>query len=298
MLMVWPAISGAQSASSPADGPAEKAIQFADYLFSHQEYYRALGEYERFLFLSPETPEAPRAALRIAECYFNGKLWRLALEAAESFLNRYVPGPLEGKVLLLKARCLLELGRGDRARAELERIIQDHSAEPIAAEAWYLKGLSFAKEGRYLEADESLRQVGNQSTLYSAARGMRQVLAEAPGTRRKDPTVAGVLAAVLPGAGHFYCERPGDGAAAFAFTGAFTWATLEAFQQNHEELGIGLGLVALAFYGGNIFSAVNVAHKYNEREEKRRQDRLAPFERLSLEVRPGPSPALMLTLHF
>jgi hypothetical protein len=192
----------------------------------------------------------------------------------------------------------MELGRGEEARNELQRLLETEPAESVAAEVWYLTALSLARESRWLEADEALRQVSSQSRLFSSAQGMRQVLAEASPAPWKSPALAGVLAAVIPGAGHLYCERPGDGALAFVVTGAFAWATVEAFQQDHEGLGIGLGFVTLAFYGGNIFSAVNVAHKYNDREERRLRLRLSPYEQLSLEVDPGPAPIVRLTFSF
>jgi TM2 domain-containing membrane protein YozV len=199
---------------------------------------------------------------------------------------------------MLKARALIELGKGEEAREELRHLVAAHPGEPVAAEVSYLTAISLARESRWLEADEALRQVDSQSGRFVAAQGMRQVLAEAPTARRKDPAVAGLLAAVLPGAGHLYCERPGDGAIAFVFTGAFAWATVEAFQQDHQAVGIGLGFIALSFYGGNIFSAVNVAHKFNDREERRLRLRLAPYEELSLELHPGPAPSVRLTFSF
>ena len=87
-----------------------------------------------------------------------------------------------------------------------------------------------------------------------------------------------------------------DAALAFAFTGAFAWATVEAFNRDHDELGVALGLVTLAFYAGNIFSAVNVAHKFNDREERRLKERIAPYERVgSIGQRPA---SLSLALKF
>jgi tetratricopeptide (TPR) repeat protein len=281
-----------------AGDPADNTLQFANHLFSEEEYYRAIGEYERYLFLAPTGGEAPFAALRIAECYAHGKRWSEALGAVEEFMRAYGSSPLAVQGGMLKARILIELGKGEEAREELRHLLETHPEEPVAAEVWYLTAISLARESRWLEADEALRQIGSQSGRFVAAQGMRQVLAEAPTAKRKDPAVAGLLAAVLPGAGHLYCDRPGDGALAFAFTGAFTWATVEAFQQDHDALGIGLGLIALSFYGGNIFSAVNVAHKYNDREEHRLRLRLAPYEQLSLEVHPGPAPSVRLTLSF
>ena len=109
--------------------------------------------------------------------------------------------------------------------------------------------------------------------------------------------MAGVLA-LFPGAGHLYCGRPRDAALAFLFTGAFAWATVEAFEQNHEELGIALGLVTLAFYAGSIFSAVNVAHKFNDREERRLRERLAPYERAGFARRQPASVSFALKFFF
>jgi len=281
-----------------ADDLAETTLRFANHLYSQEEYYRAIGEYKRYLFLAPEGGEAPFAAVRIAECYAHGKRWSEALGAAEEFLRAYGSSPLAVQGRMLKARVLIELGKGEEAREELRHLLDTHPGEPVAAEAWYLTAISLARESRWLEADEALRQIGSQSGRFVAAQGMRQVLAQAPAAKRKDPAVAGLLAAVLPGAGHLYCERPGDGAIAFVFTGAFAWATVEAFQQDHQAVGIGLGFIALSFYGGNIFSAVNVAHKYNDREERRLRLRLAPYEELSLEVHPGPAPSVRLTLSF
>lgn len=281
-----------------ADDLAETTLRFANHLYSQEEYYRAIGEYKRYLFLAPEGGEVPFAALRIAECFAHGKRWSEAFGAVEEFLRAYGSSLLTVQGRMLKARVLIELGKGEEGREELRHLLDTHPGEPVAAEIWYLTAISLARESRWLEADEALRQIGSQSGRFVAAQGMRQVLAQAPAAKRKDPAVAGLLAAVLPGAGHLYCERPGDGAIAFVSTGAFAWATVEAFQQDHQAVGIGLGFIALSFYGGNVFSAVNVAHKYNDREERRLRLRLAPYEELSLEVHPGPVPSVRLTFSF
>ena len=286
----------AQGTKSPVDLSAEQVLEFANYLFSQQEYFRAIGEYERFLFLYPDDFRAPNAALRIVQCYFRGKRWQQAVGAVDSFLSEYPNSSLKWETRFLKARSFGEMGRGEKAREEYRAIIADRPGRPLESEAWYLTGLSYAKDGRWLEADEALRQVGSGDSLYGAAMEVQKIVAEESQAKRKDPALAGFLAAILPGAGHFYCERPRDGTIALVFTGAFAFATYEAFNQDHEGVGVGLAVVTAAFYGGNIYSAVNVAHKYNDREERRQQQRLAPYEQESLN-QPNP-PALSLSLRF
>jgi tetratricopeptide (TPR) repeat protein len=286
----------AQGTKSPVDLPAEKVLEFANYLFSQQEYFRAIGEYERFLFLYPDNFQAPNAALRIVQCYFRGKRWQQAVEAADSFLRGYPMSSLKWETRFLKARSLGEMGRGEKAREEYRSIIADRPGRPLESEAWYLIGLSYAKDGRWLEADEALRQVGSGDSLYGAATEVQKIVAEESQTKPKDPILAGFLAAVLPGAGHFYCGRSRDGTIALIFTGAFAFATYEAFDMDHEGVGVGLAVVTAAFYGGNIYSALNVAHKYNDREERRLQQRLVPYEEESLNQ--PRAPALGLSLRF
>ena len=286
----------AQGTKSPVDLSAEQVLEFANYLFSQQEYFRAIGEYERFLFLYPDDFRAPNAALRIVQCYFRGKRWQQAVGAVDSFLSEYPNSSLKWETRFLKARSFGEMGRGEKAREEYRAIIADRPGRPLESEAWYLTGLSYAKDGRWLEADEALRQVGSGDSLYGAAMEVQKIVAEESQAKRKDPALAGFLAAILPGAGHFYCERPRDGTIALVFTGAFAFATYEAFNQDHEGVGVGLAVVTAAFYGGNIYSAVNVAHKYNDREERRQQQRLVPYEQENLN-QPRP-PALSLSVRF
>ncbi|MBW2021011.1 MAG: membrane protein insertion efficiency factor YidD [Deltaproteobacteria bacterium] len=55
---------------------------------------------------------------------------------------------------------------------------------------------------------------------------------------------------------------------AFMFTGAFATATMEAFSNEHNELGCGLAAITGLIYAGNIFSAVNVASSKPKRSRK------------------------------
>jgi tetratricopeptide (TPR) repeat protein len=297
ILVGLPIHAKGQPPELPLELSAEQILQFAHRLFSQQEYFRALGEYQRFLLLFPDNPEVPTAALRIVQCYSRGKHWQEALEAAGAFLRAHAQSPLRWQARFLKARALMELNRTEEAREAYREIIKARPGKPLVAEAWYRIGLSYAREQRWLEADEALGLIGSESLIYDDAEAVRQILLEASKTKRKDPTLAGVLA-LVPGAGHIYCERPRDAALAFLFTGAFAWATVEAFNQNHDELGIALGLVTLALYAGNIFSAVNVAHKFNDREERRLQERLAPYERGGIARQQNTAVRLALKFYF
>jgi hypothetical protein len=59
--------------------------------------------------------------------------------------------------------------------------------------------------------------------------------------------------------------RYAEGALAFFVNAVFIWATVEAFANDDDDVGIVLGIGALAFYAGNIYAAANGAQKHNDR---------------------------------
>ena len=79
------------------------------------------------------------------------------------------------------------------------------------------------------------------------------------------PGLAGTLAAVLPGSGHFYTGRKRDGTVAFLLNAAFIWGAVESYNKENYALGGILTFFELGWYFGNIYSAVSSAHKYNRR---------------------------------
>jgi hypothetical protein len=52
---------------------------------------------------------------------------------------------------------------------------------------------------------------------------------------------------------------------AFLLNGLTIWAAVEAFDQDLDVLGGVLVALELGWYSGNIYSAVNSAHKYNRK---------------------------------
>ena len=75
--------AGSIAASSPASRSGEPApllFAFAQSLFDSGEYYRAIGEFQRFLFFQPEHPLTPQAQLTIGLAFFCEERWLQAFE--------------------------------------------------------------------------------------------------------------------------------------------------------------------------------------------------------------------------
>ncbi len=120
------------------------------------------------------------------------------------------------------------------------------------------------KEDKWQEASETFMMVEKSSPLYLNSQDLAEMSLKGEALPYKNPQTAGVLA-ILPGLGHLYCERPKDALVAFLLNGVTIWAAVEAFDEDLQVLGGILILLEVGFYAGNIYSAVNSAHKFNRK---------------------------------
>lgn len=244
----------------------ELQLRVADSFLEEGEYYRAVTEYKRFAILFPGAPKGEYALFRTGMAYFLGDEYGDALRAFEAVGERYPDGcyhvparyfaglslwkkkdfagaadafelvvrsspdsPFSPRALA--ARSLLELDRDDpaAAMAVLQRFVDGWPDHPEVA--------------RVREAQVLLQQYGNLP--------------------QKSELLAGVLSAILPGAGYVYAGRYGDGIASFLVNALFIAATATAVHQEwYAAAGISGG-IGLPFYLGNIYGSANAARKWN-----------------------------------
>lgn len=79
----------------------------------------------------------------------------------------------------------------------------------------------------------------------------------------KNELTAGVLSALIPGAGKIYTKNYADGIYAFLVTGLMSYISYTDFKADHQFRGwLFAGLTAF-FYGGNIYGSVASVQIYN-----------------------------------
>ena len=238
----------AAPAFAQGQGPApERTLQvgeaqvwsLAESLFAEGEYYRAITEYKRLQSYFPGSAHESAAQERIAQALLLGGEPRQAL----GYIGRRPEAAADGardRWLVLRAMGWLDLDRGGPApppRENLERALAD------------------------------LQAVSPQYPGAADVTGFVQAMQAPADVPHKSPALAGTLSAVLPGAGSLYVGRPAEAALSFVVNALLISGTVTAFQQRQDGLGVGLGVLALAFYGGNIYAAVSGAHKTNDRAD-------------------------------
>ena len=215
---------------------AKQQQDFANQLYKNKEYYRAITEYERFLFFFPEHPASLRAKIQIGKAYQAGKNYQAAIDYWQQIQAENPLLENNDIINLLYAIAWLDKDKERIFYYRQENIKQSIAILKKLNPNLTTANLDFAKE-------------------WNA--GQQQLA-------KKSPLVAGTLSAIIPGLGSAYNSRYKEAFYAFFITSLFISATLEAQKQNDVNKTSVFGFFALAFYGGNIYTAVNGAYKYNE----------------------------------
>ena len=247
---------------------SEKQMAFARHYVEREEYDRAAQELERLTYFFPDDPRVPRARFMAGWCYLKLRRFERARKLLWEVHDAYRRRPVGARALYLIGESYRLQGVGTEAAYYFDRVLADYPESPAAEEARYRLGWIRMEAGQWREASRTFARVGEESPLREMARDLSDMALEGDHIPEKSPAAAGVMAGVLPGLGHAYTGRYQDAAVSFLINGAFAWAAYEAFASDQEVLGGILGFLELGFYTGNIYSAVNNAHRYNDEARK------------------------------
>lgn len=244
---------------------SEEQFQFARQYLEKGEYLRAAWEFERFIHFFPADKDVPKARYLMGLCYLKGKKYESARKVLKNVYKTHSNTSLAGKALFLIGESYYIQGVSAEAERYFRMVVENYPLQELKNAAFYRLGWSRMGEDRWQEASETFKMVEEKSPLYVNSQDLSIKSLKGETLPRKDPTSAGILAAVLPGLGHVYGERYRDGMVAFLLNGLFIWAAVESFDQDHDVLGGILTFLEVGWYSGNIYSAVNGAHKYNRK---------------------------------
>jgi len=275
----------------------EKQFQFAEQYFQRGEYYRAIGEYERFISFFPHADKVELARYRIGLSFLNGEQYERAIQSFYSLIEEYDDTTYAFKSYLEISKAYLELNRYAMALTALSNLITIAPDQALRDEAYYHRAWVYLEMGLWSKAIESFEKVSFQSRDgYKIKETLAELTARVP-VRTKSPTIAGLLA-VVPGAGHLYCGRKRDALISFFLNGAMMYAAYEAFDNDLVGIGAIITIFELGFYGGNIYSAVSSAHKYNRDQRNRFLDELREKTRVEVSLGSPTEKSLLLLCRF
>ena len=282
-----------------AEERADLLWDFVTHLYDKQDYYRALSEYQRFVFLFPKDHRTDQAKLQIGRCYRREGKADKAFSYLIRLFNSRAEEPVGPEALLEMIAIREEQKRYPRAiywaKQFIERYPDYRELDTVYLSlAWLL-----IDSGRYESAMATLERIQPKSKHYPRARSLRQALHQRPERGERSPVTAGVLSGVLPGSGHLYAGRPGQAASSFLLNTLFITGAVLAFEHDSPVLGGILVFFEMGWYVGGIRSAAQAAREENQKDESKYRRELKEKYHLSFGMYPGKDRlALCLRLSF
>lgn len=231
-------------------------LGFADHLLTTADAHRAIGEYERFLWLCGDCEKAPYAELRIAEAHRRAGKLDEAIARYKMVIGEHAGKPEARDAAKALPETLESAGRPGDASDAYRAFVATHAGDAESLELGWL-AVRTALRAHDLERLKLATPIVN-SDLAGLVRA-----AEKERPSRRSPAVAGTLAVVLPGAGHAYAGRWRDAFTALIINALFTSGAVIAWKEEHYAVAGVLGGFELFWYGGNVVGAVNAAHRFN-----------------------------------
>jgi len=243
-----------QSISVDFNSP-ENIRKFADHLFCEKDYLRANFEYERLLGNDADDTLLFKIGLGYSfiRDYQNGNNNFSRITSSSIWYD-------DAKLQQLKLYFLL----GDYKRAA-----------SIYEEEFEIKENKYSIESNKL--NNFIYFFGNKTLplkeeiIFPFNEDEKKVVSSFYDWKSNPPYkssfTAGILSAVIPGAGKMYLGEWGDGITAFLVTGLFAFLAYDNFEADHDTRAwIFTGLGAF-FYAGNIYGSVAAAQIFNARIE-------------------------------
>lgn len=237
-------------------------FNFAGTLMEKGEYIRAVGEFERFIHFFPNDLQVSKAMLLIGMCYLKACRYEASREVFAQVITSEPDSPFSAKALFLTGESYYQQGISKEAGYYFEKVIEEHLELDLKNAALYRLGWARMKADRWMDASEIFSKVEKDSRYYESSRQLAAQSLKGEDLPLKSPVCAGSLA-IVPGLGHVYVSRYRDATVAFLVNGLFIWAAIESFNHDQPVLGGILTFLEIGWYSGNIYSAVNAAHKYN-----------------------------------
>jgi len=259
MILAFAHQAGYSQSPRPDTYDSGREFRYARYLMQSGDYYRAIGEFKRFLYFCPQDSLAGEAFRDVGQCLFLAGRYDDVIAWQQSDVSRG-SGPESD---LIVGHSHFRAGAYAQALPVLTRAAGSSTDQLLASQASYLAGLSAVRLQKYDAARDLLGDVTSISPYFDRAVAYSDVLSKAGISRPKSERRAGLLA-IVPGLGYAYSGHYQTALASLVVNGLLFWATVDAFRDGDDAEGAITSVFALGFYLGNITGSAASARRYND----------------------------------
>ena len=261
----------------PQNSNADNLLGFAQSLFRAGDYLNAVHEYQRYLFLYPDTARADFVQLHIAAAYQNAGRLDAAIEAYQLLIQNYPQSPFIERAQSNIAQCQLLTGSQAASIASLRQFLSDYPESDLAPRAQFIIATIYMDNKDWATAVREWRQVRTEYSQTPFAEMSDQLIRmaqQADPLPRRSPMTAGLLSTFLPGLGQVYSGRYSAGVYSLLTVGATAAGIAYYIDQERYAVAIPVGIIGLFFYISNIHDGFQYAKAFNRQHEDQLRDRL------------------------
>ncbi len=281
-----PALAMAQTPPLTID--ADSQYRYAESRLAAGAFDEAIAEFNRFIHFFPDDRRVRMARFEVGRAHFEAGRYADAARVFAALSEAFHDRPLDHTIFFMLSRAHARQGMIEQAMIDLHNLMALSDDPAVIDRARYELGWLYVDQGQWTRADREFDRISPDSRSRLGMDDLQQALARHEDVPLKNPTTAGTLS-ILPGAGQLYCGRYQDALTAFLINGGLIWAAGESFDNDMVALGSVISVVAFGFYAGNIYGAVNSAHKINRDRMAVFRERLDRYRRPRLSLAPTPS---------
>lgn len=268
LFFIAPAVFAAETTILVTD---EVQLRVADAFMEEKEYYRAITEYKRYIILFPDSARGDYAVFQTGIAYLDGGDSDSAVRSLKLLQERYPSSPYAGASVFYIGVAHWKGKRTGESRTAFLDIVEKHPDSPYAPQALIAASLVEMDAGEVAASRELLdrftrdyperRETPNVHTAITIIDKYNEI-------PQKSEVLAGIMSAVIPGAGYAYAGDYGTAFMSFVVNGAFIAGVWTAFAQELYAVGALVGGVGVPFYIGNIYGSALAVKKWNRAVKK------------------------------
>ena len=247
---------------------AQSEMEYANWLFSEQDYFRAITEYKKLFYYSDSNDTENECLLKISNAYLKSNKFKSSIRYSSLLLNQ----PNLSVQQISTANNFIGLSYyGLKVFSMAEDYFKKTENSDTTGFSLFYLALIDAEKSRYKEASIKYFDVYQnypKSKLAELSKQLSSDVLEGYKVKSKNSYFAALLSTIIPGSGQIYCNHYYDGLQAFLYVSAFAFATYASYKyddklnNNYVNTYVAISITSL-FHIGNIIGAQRTASYYN-----------------------------------
>jgi TM2 domain-containing membrane protein YozV len=236
---------------------AEYIYPFARYLYCSGDYFRASSEFQRLIGLNQNIANEDTINFLLGKSFQKLESFEKSNEYFSKFYKS--KSPLMGIAIreYIKNQFL------QKNYFYFYNIFSDPENYEWLDYFYTLKLAVKLRELNNSEIEKDLEQIKDVSSLLFIA----EYISKMRLLKKKNPVIAGVLSAVIPGSGKIYTGKYSDGVISLLLIGLFGYLAYDNFAANHNFRGWLFAGLSSFFYAGNIYGSIISANIFNHMQK-------------------------------